>query len=65
MTLIKRMQRYIEKSKLPENARYEIRIAEVSELHMLSVEMPIMAVNLAFDYGRAKGYRMAKAEVAD
>lgn len=63
MSVIEKMQRYIELTNVPENGRYQICVAEVLDLQMLASELPVRAVCLAFNYGRAKGYRMAKAEV--
>lgn len=63
MSEIEKIQRYIELTNVPEDVRYQICIAEVLDLRMLAEEFPVRSVCLAFDYGRAKGYRMAKAGV--
>ncbi len=61
MSEIEKVQRYISKNKAPSNPRYD---ANLNEIFAIAHEMsPVEAVNLAFTYGRAKGYRAAKAEV--
>ncbi len=60
MSEIEKIQRYIERSNVPCNRRY---IATIKETFAMAEEMGrIEAIAFAFDYGRAKGYRMAKAE---
>lgn len=60
MSEIEKVQRYIDKHKVPYNPRYEMPVREVVALaHDLT---SLDAVMLAFTYGRAKGYRAAKAE---
>ncbi len=60
MSEIEKIQRYIERSNVPCNRRYG---ASVKETFAMASEMGrVDAIILAFDYGCAKGYRMAKAE---
>ncbi len=60
MSEIEKIQRYIERSNIPRNRRYD---ASAKEIFAIASEMRgVDAVILAFDYGCAKGYRMAKAE---
>ena len=62
MSEIEKMKRYISKPQSGEfqiGTRYQMCLGEMLELSHMS---PIDAVCLAFDYGRAKGYRAAKAE---
>ena len=60
MSEIEKMRRYIEKYKVPRTPRYD---ASINEIIAIASEMsPMEAANFAFVYGRAKGYRAAKAE---
>ncbi len=61
MNAIEKIQQYINDSAAPCNEQYDATFQEV--LDIASGMGPIEAVALAFDYGRAKGYRAAKAEV--
>lgn len=66
MSEIEKMQKYIERTKVPQNIRYSMNPAQAFELAkdaQTGDDLPIKLFSLAFDYGRAKGYRMAKAEV--
>lgn len=59
-TEIEKIKRYIGKHRAPRNPRYDMNMKEaLAVTHELT---PIEAVNLAFVYGRAKGYRAAKKE---
>lgn len=61
MSEIKKIEKYVDKHGVPRNKRYDISMKEAIAI---SREMSaIEAVSLAFVYGRAKGYRAAKAEV--
>ncbi len=60
MSEIEKIQRYIERSNVPCNRRYG---TSAKKIFAMASEMGrVDAVILAFDYGCAKGYRMAKAE---
>lgn len=61
MSEIEKMKRYIDKYGAPSNPRYSMSMREVLAVAYELGE--IDAVNLAFVYGQAKGYRAAKAEV--
>ena len=68
MTEIEKMQRYIERTKMKEASptSYAMEMSEAFELAMQargSKDIPLAIINLAFNYGKAKGYRAAKAEV--
>ena len=56
MTEIEKIQRYIKRTGF-ENRNYVIRFGEAKELANCAAESPVSAIWLAFDYGRAKGYR--------
>jgi len=59
MSEIEKIQKYIEKSNVPANLRYD---ASLREAFAMATELePVEAVSLAFKYGRAKGFRMANA----
>ena len=60
MSEIEKMKRYIELTNVTISDRYEIGLLEVGELKR--AEDSVDAIYLAFLYGRAKGYRAAKAE---
>lgn len=42
---------------------YQMNMREMLDLAHTAAETPIDVVCLAFEYGKAKGYRAAKAEV--
>lgn len=66
MTEIEKMQKYIERTKLEDGGRYKIGLHEAYELARRAYNLdslPIEIIDLAFNYGKAKGYRAAKAEV--
>lgn len=67
MTEIEKMQRYIERTKMKEKSptSYAMNYSEAAELahKARGSNLPIEVISLAFEYGKAKGYRAAKAEV--
>lgn len=60
MSEIEKMKRYIERTKMKGVDNYRLVFQEAVELS--HTEDQFDALSLAFDYGRAKGYRAAKAE---
>lgn len=64
MTEIEKMKRYIERTKFSSRAvnHYYLNWTEVGLLRDEMCRDPFRALCLAFDYGKAKGYRSAKAE---
>lgn len=64
MTEIEKMQRYIERTKLDKN-RMCLDFSEACALakEAKTADAALEMVALAFNYGKAKGYRAAKAEV--
>ena len=65
MTEIEKMKRYIERTKLNENDRFYLDTEEAFELAIQahkSNDLPLNTILLAFNYGKAKGFRAAKAE---
>ena len=65
MNEIEKMKRYIERTKLSEDDRFYMTLQEAFELTIQAHEcndLPMEIINLAFKYGKAKGYRAAKAE---
>ena len=59
-----KMIAYIQKTPIRNAIRYEIYIPEIRTLYQMASNGRIYeAFGLAFEYGRAKGYRMAKNEV--
>ena len=68
MSEIEKMKRYIERTNMnPEKVGlYRMSMLEAFELVKQpngSVNLSIEMLSLAFNYGKAKGYRAAKAEV--
>lgn len=62
---IARMNRYIQKTKGTKKTVYDMTLKEIGALlDMTKQEKDWDAVELAFLYGRAKGYRAAKAEAS-
>ena len=67
MSEIEKMKRYIERTKMDESldAPYSINLEEAFELARQALgcgDLPIEAISLTFNYGKAKGYRAAKAK---
>ena len=65
MSEIEKMKKYIERTKLDDGGRYKIGMHEAFELARQAYklnDLPIEIISLAFNYGKAKGYRAAKAE---
>lgn len=65
MSEIKKIRRYVEREKISQNHRYNMNMIEGLELSKAAYEskdLPLGIIVLAFNYGRAKGYRAAKAE---
>lgn len=60
MTEIEKMKRYIERTNATDMSRYELDLLEARALRREPEQTD--ALYLAFLYGRAKGYRAAKAE---
>lgn len=65
MSEIEKILRYIDHtdSKFQHGTPYQMNIGEVFALTHMIAEDASGAVCLAFEYGRAKGYRAAKAEM--
>ncbi len=63
MSEIEKIQRYIDRTKMDKSRRYQMNITEMFELADAALVTPVDIICVAFDYGRAKGYRAAKAEV--
>ncbi len=60
MNEIEKIKEYIRKSNVSRNRRYD---ASWKEVLALTTEIGgVEAIALAFEYGRAKGFRMAKAK---
>ena len=65
MSEIEKMKRYIERTNLDDGGHYKIGMHEAFELARQAYklnDLPIEIISLAFNYGKAKGYRAAKAE---
>jgi hypothetical protein len=64
MSEIEKMKRYIERTKMEKADNYGIVYSEAVELVRSAIGQDTMfdVIALAFDYGKAKGYRAAKAE---
>ncbi|WP_251318637.1 hypothetical protein [Flintibacter muris] len=64
MSEIEKMQRYIERTELPADLhdKYCFCLGELDEVWKFSQTDMFSALCLLFEYGKAKGYRAAKAE---
>ena len=64
MSEIEKMKRYIERTRMNKADNYCLVYGEAVELLKTATDVNGMfeVISLAFDYGRAKGYRAAKAE---
>ena len=63
MSEIEKMKRYIEKSCVPHNPRYD---ASFGDMVIIANNMSrIEALEFVFRYGQAKGYRAAKAKMRE
>lgn len=65
MSEIEKMKRYIERTRMGKAYTYCLVYGEVVELLHTATDANSLfeVIALAFDYGKAKGYRAAKAEV--
>lgn len=65
MTEIEKMKKYIERTKLNLGDRFSMTLPETFALAgqaKYGGDFPFEVICLAFNYGKAKGYRAAKAE---
>ena len=62
-TTAEEMKYYIDKTKMRNAERYDIYMSECIAIYDLMQFDVYRAICLAFHYGRAKGYRMAKKEL--
>jgi len=66
MTEIEKMQKYIDRTGIAKGTLYAMSFNETMTLAKQATASgfgdAFMAINFAFTYGRAKGYRAAKAE---
>lgn len=62
MTEIERINRYIERTKVPRLDHYELGIVDAKAIKAIAMGDMLDAVYAAFLYGRAKGYRAAMSE---
>lgn len=63
MTNREKIRRYIERTGENFPEPYSMRVLEMLELRNMAVETPADAVILAFEYGRAKGFRYSRKKV--
>lgn len=62
MNEVERIQQYVKNTK-GNFERYKLSAYEAALLMFQAGDIPLDSVLLAYNYGRAKGYRAAKAEV--
>ena len=62
MDTIQTIVAYIRREKIRNIRYYQMNLHELMELKELGYTCPQEALCIAYDYGRAKGYRAAKAE---
>ena len=64
MSELERIQRYTAQTAIKNEGRYTMCLSEAMAIRLLVDSGKTMeAICLAFDFGRAKGYRAAKREV--
>lgn len=65
MSEIEKIQRYIERTSMKngKGKAYQMNLQEMFGLAHMTEDDCLAAICMAFDYGKAKGYRAAKAEV--
>lgn len=66
MSEIEKIKQYVDKYGISRHSRYDMNMIEGLELSKIAYEaedLPLEIIVLAFNYGRAKGYRAAKAEM--
>ena len=57
------MRQYIHRTAIKNAGRFCLCLNDMDVIHDVWAYNPVEAIHLAFQYGRAKGYRAAKAEV--
>lgn len=62
MTEIEKIQKYIDRTKIQDPLKYNLRASEW--IAIVNTNDILDAVSLAFNFGRAKGYRAAKKEMS-
>lgn len=62
MSNLEKMEKYIENTPMKHKNLYSLRLGEIMALYDAGNKELFRVVCLAFDYGMAKGYRMAKKE---
>lgn len=62
MSNLEKMEKYIENTPMKHKDLYSLRLGEIMALYDAGNKELLRMVCLAFDYGMAKGYRMAKKE---
>lgn len=62
-TQLDMMQRYIDRTPIPNQSNYQLRQAETCALYDLAQHDRVGALFMAFEYGLSKGYRAAQAAV--
>lgn len=61
MNIQQGIEAYIQKTRMGNLDRYDMRMDEIIFLkRLIEVDKPYVALSLAFEYGRAKGYRAAR-----
>ena len=63
MSEVEKIRNYIDKTKIKCSRAYTWDLQELFALYYMSEIDPFESFRLAFNYGRAKGYRAAKAEM--
>lgn len=62
MDTIQAISNYIRREKIRNAKYYQMNLHELMELNKLGYTSPQEALCIAYEYGRAKGYRAAKVE---
>lgn len=62
MNELEQINRYIERTRMSNGKAYRMNLVDIVAMAMNAKDDPWEMLRLAFDYGRAKGYRAARAE---
>ncbi len=62
MSDLERIERYIKKTKVDERGLYDMLMSDMEAIYQSMQVDVVHAIGLAFDFGKAKGARAARAE---
>lgn len=62
MSDIEKIEQYIDRTHMKRKELYPLRLGEIMALYEAGGSEIVRMIALAYDYGMARGYRMAKKE---